>query len=147
MSAPPAEPVRVVVDTNVVLPALTGNMPERNWLRELWMTGRIVTLVNEETLTELREKVLERSPSPKEYQADLFLRKTMRPYQQRWESIPVRDVESPVCRDRKDQKFIDLAFAGNADCLVTRDRDLTDMDEELPFQVVNDAEFRQIMEG
>lgn len=145
MSVPPAEPVRVVVDTNVVLPALTGNMPERNWLRELWMTGRIITLVNEETLAELREKIFERSPSPREYQADLFVRKTMRPYQQRWESIPVKAVQSPICRDPRDQKFIDLALVGNADYLVTRDRDLTDMDEGLPFQVVNDAEFRQVM--
>jgi predicted nucleic acid-binding protein len=30
----------------------------------------------------------------------------------------------PVCRDPDDQKFLELAAAAKADCLVTRDRDL-----------------------
>ena len=65
MSPPPANPVRVVIDTNVVLPALTGNMPERNWLRELWMTGRIVPLVNEETLAEAQGEDPRTQPIPR----------------------------------------------------------------------------------
>ena len=102
-------------------------------------------LVNEETIADLREKILERSPSPKVYQADLFVRKTMRPYQQWCEVLPVTDTQSPVCRDPTDQKFIDLAVTGKADYLVTRDDALLEMDDTLSFAVVNDREFRQIM--
>ena len=145
MSKPPEGPVRVVVDTNVILPILTGNMPERNWLRELWTAGQIVPLVNEETLAELREKLLERSPSTKEYQADLFVRKALAPYLRWCEVVPVRETQSPVCRDTEDQKFIDLGLNGEADYLVTRDRALLEMSEILPFRVLDDPDFRAVV--
>ena len=63
MSAQPENSVRVVIDTNVLLPVLTGKTPECNWLQNLWAAGHIIPLVNAETEAELREKILERSPS------------------------------------------------------------------------------------
>ena len=115
-------------------------------MRALWTIGRIVPLVNAETIAELTEKILERSPSPKDYQADLFVRKTLLPYRQRWEDIPVTNIQAPICRDKDDQKFIDLAITGRADCLVTRDRALLEMGDELPFWVLDDYTFRGMME-
>jgi putative PIN family toxin of toxin-antitoxin system len=34
-----------------------------------------------------------------------------------------------ICRDPKDDKFLDVARAGNADCLISGDRDLIDLRE------------------
>ena len=49
---------------------------------------------------------------------------------------------SPRCRDPKDQKFIDLAITGNAQCLITRDNDQLSMNEVTPFEILNDYRFR-----
>ena len=70
---------------------------------------------------------------------------TIRSYQQRWELIPLMNTNSPACRDVEDQKFIDLAITGQAHYLVTRDKALLDMDQELPFRVLDDHTFRSAM--
>ena len=51
--------------------------------------------------------------------------------------------ELPVCRDPDDQKFLELAAAAKADCLVTRDRELLRLNERCKawFQVVRPAAF------
>lgn len=49
--------------------------------------------------------------------------------------------ELPACRDRDDQKFLELALAARADCLVTRDRRLLELARRgsLPFRIVQPA--------
>lgn len=44
-------------------------------------------------------------------------------------------------RDVDDDKFVQCALAGNADYLVTGDKDLLDMDEIFPFGIVKPREF------
>lgn len=39
-----------------------------------------------------------------------------------------------VCRDPKDNKFLELAISGNADCVVTKDEDLLVLD---PFRKIS----------
>lgn len=39
-----------------------------------------------------------------------------------------------VCRDPKDNKFLELAISGNADCVVTKDKDLLVLD---PFRKIS----------
>ena len=41
----------------------------------------------------------------------------------------------PVCRDPDDQKFLELALAARADCLVTRDRALLEL-RAAPFRIL-----------
>jgi hypothetical protein len=79
MTTPPGLRLRVVVDTNVLIPLLTNPDTETHWLVEFWTCRRIIPLVSSETIEELREKLIEWSPTPKPYQADRFLRKTIRP--------------------------------------------------------------------
>jgi putative PIN family toxin of toxin-antitoxin system len=42
----------------------------------------------------------------------------------------------PKCRDRDDQKFLALALAARADCLVTKDRELLALARRTPFAIV-----------
>ena len=52
---PPQEPPGVVIDTSTTLPILTGVGVDDHWLVDLWQSGRIIPLVNNETIAELRE--------------------------------------------------------------------------------------------
>lgn len=48
-----------------------------------------------------------------------------------------RGKKLPACRDPDDQKFLALALAARADCLVTRDQALLELDRRgLPFRIV-----------
>jgi putative PIN family toxin of toxin-antitoxin system len=58
------------------------------------------------------------------------------------ETLPeARRAELPACRDRDDQKFLELALAARADLLVTRDRALLDLarHRRLPFRILAPA--------
>jgi uncharacterized protein len=115
------KPLRVVFDTNVILSALLFRAGRVSWLVPLWRTGRLVPLVSKESVSELI-RVLE---YPKfalkrcERQAVL---EAFLPYAETVQTQEKTDL--PVCRDPHDQKFLVLAACGNADKLVTGDKDL-----------------------
>lgn len=45
------------------------------------------------------------------------------------------------CRDPKDNKFIELAVAGNADCIVTGDKDLLVLNPFRGIKIISPADF------
>ena len=47
----------------------------------------------------------------------------------------------PVCRDPQDQMFIDLAYAGRAQVLVTGDDDLVALGGRTPFAIESPGQF------
>ena len=71
------EPLRVVIDTSTALPVLTSEDVDDHWLVLLWQSNRTIPMVNSETIEELKEKIIEASPTAKELQARRFLIKTM----------------------------------------------------------------------
>ena len=146
MTLQPAYGTRTVIDNNVIIPPLTYQHTETNWLVILWQSGRIKPLVNDETLAELENQILERSPTPKPLQARRFVRRALRHYEPWYERITLQDLpDAPQCRDPKDQMFIDLAIAGEADFLVSRDCDLLSMDRQTSFLIINDVRFRELV--
>ena len=137
------EPPRVVIDTSTALPVLTSENVDSHWLVLLWQSNRIIPLVNSETIEELKGQIIEKSPTARELQARRFLIKTMSRYEPWCETVPLAVVPgSPQCRDVNDQMFIDLAIAGEADILFTRDPDLLTMDPGPTFRILDDREGR-----
>ena len=56
--------------------------------------------------------------------------------------LPSMQKPLPVCRDPDDQKFLQLAAAARADCLVTRDRALLELDRrKLAFRILPPGAF------
>jgi hypothetical protein len=49
--------------------------------------------------------------------------------------------EIKICRDPKDNKFLELAVAGNADCIVTGDNDLLVLDPFRNIRIITPKEF------
>ena len=118
---PPGE--RVVVDTNTIISGilLPQSVPGR--VLQL-LTGTATLIFSPATRDELLE-VLARKKFDRYVSAEARERAVV---------ILVRDAEmvSPrrfvhVCRDPKDDKFLDAAHAGKADCLISGDGDLVDL--------------------
>ena len=135
--------MRVVIDTNCLLVSIPPNS-QYYWLYESFEKGSFDWLVSNETITEYEEKLSE-FYSVKT--ANLVLAILMvapntiftEPYF-KWQLIQY---------DPDDNKFVDLSIAGNADYLVTNDRDFNTL-KQLDFpkvEVVTLEEFKQIVLG
>ena len=118
---------RVILDTNVLFSRLL--LPDSKTAR---VTRRFVDLarpiVSEETLRELAETLSRLKFDPY----------VSRPDRQEFFELFARVAEwVPVtttirrCRDPKDDKFLELAVDGNADWIITGDKDLLELS---PFQ-------------
>ena len=137
---------RVVIDTSVLLPILKyrDSTPETSWLAKLWMNRQITPLVNRETISELREKLVEDNSSLKMQKAWTFAQSRIRKYEPWCEPVAVEtNPSNPRCSDPGDQMFIDLAIAGNAEILVARDRAILCMKNRVAFEIMDDREFRR----
>ena len=115
-------PVRVVLDTNVVLSALVFGSGAAGQVRSAWQKGALVPLASNATVRELVRvlaypKFRLTQAEQEELLADyLPYTKTVRILQ------PPPQV--PECRDALDEPFMHLAVAGKAQVLVSGDRDL-----------------------
>ena len=115
-------PVRVVLDTNVVLSALVFGGGAAGRVRRAWQQGALVPLASNATVRELVRvlaypKFRLTQADQEELLADyLPYTKTVRILQ------PPPQV--PECRDALDEPFMHLAVAGKAQVLVSGDRDL-----------------------
>ena len=116
----------VVVDTNVFIRGLLRSavvVP----LINAWKANRFRLLTLEELLPELVE-VLARPKLRKYFQEEQVKELLLLIYEQGKVVEPSEHVN--FCRDPKDNIFLDVAIAGQADYLVTEDDDLRG-DEEL----------------
>lgn len=120
--------LRVVVDTNVLISALIKPDGSPGMILRLLQRGKYRLLYSPTTLKEL-ENVLQR-PYFRKYiqEADVALFLTA--VQVRGAKIvPTKKLD--VVRDVKDNPFLELALAGEADILITGDKDLLVLN---PFQ-------------
>jgi putative PIN family toxin of toxin-antitoxin system len=128
---------RVVLDTNTVLSALLFVNGRLVPLRTAWQSGEVIPLLCAQTVEELLRVLAypKFKLTPEEHEellADYL------PYGEvvaPWKSKP----EVPVCRDEKDQIFLDLAAVGAAHWLVTGDRDLLNLGGQVRFQIIAPA--------
>jgi len=131
--------INAVFGTNVVVSALLFRHGHLSRLRELWRSKQAIPLVARETTTELlrvlaypKFKLL-----PDEIE-DLLC--DYLPYAQVVARIQTTG-SLPECRDIHDQIFLELAFSGCCDFLVTGDADLLALKDLCPFTVLTPADF------
>jgi len=116
----PPTKTRVVFDTNTIISTLLYRRGRLAWLRKFWSESRCVPLLSRATASELT-RVLSYSKFRLTLEQRLELLGFYLPYCQTIEKIEPCTI---VCRDEKDQIFLDLAESGRADVLVTGDLDL-----------------------
>ncbi len=132
-------PLRAVIDTNLVLSALVFAGGRLTPLRLAWQSGRVLPLVSRATAAELIRaltypKFKLAADEQKELLADyLPYCKTVR--------IPAPPPATPPCRDVFDLPFLELALTGEADVLVTGDKDLLSLAGKLACPILSADQF------
>ena len=119
--------MRAVLDTNVLVGALIKPTGSVGAVLDALRDGRYVALFSEATLEELVD-VLARPRLREKYGiADDVVETMLRLMLLRGEEVRPQ-VPLSVCRDPKDDKFLEVALEGQADVLVTGDEDLLVLD-------------------
>ena len=132
--------MRAVIDTGILISALIRRQGTIGDVLRALRDGRFTTIYTTDILMEIIN-VLGRPAFRQKYHIEpddiIALVNLMR---LRGELVtPVRKVTA--CRDPKDDKFLEAALAGSADCVVSGDADLLDLTsfENIPF--LRPAEF------
>ncbi|MGH9617687.1 MAG: putative toxin-antitoxin system toxin component, PIN family [Acidobacteriaceae bacterium] len=112
--------LRVVFDTTTVVSAMLFANGSLAWLRAHWRENAAVPLISGATATEL-SRVLGYAKFQLSVEDRRELLADYVPY---CEVIKNTRRCPIVCRDAKDQPFLDLAYVGKADLLVSGDQDL-----------------------
>jgi putative PIN family toxin of toxin-antitoxin system len=111
--------MKVVLDTNVLISALFfGGKPRK--LLEFWSNGKIQIVYSQEILDEYLAVLEEFRPWPPDSGVQQFLALLS------LSGIPVNavSIEENICRDSKDQMFLEAARSGKASHIVSGDKDL-----------------------
>jgi uncharacterized protein len=130
---------RIVFDTSVVLSAIVLQSSQLAWLRAHWSGGACVPLASRDTVDELIRILGYRKFRLEEQRRNELLADYL-PY---CEVVEVTRKCSVVCRDAKDQMFLNLAQSGKADSLVSGDRDLLVLAGRTKFLIESPEEYRR----
>jgi uncharacterized protein len=133
--------IKIVFDTNVVISATLFRSGVLSPLRAAWQTGKIVSIISKETSAELLRVLAYKKFKLAEADIARVLGLYL-PHAQTHEidhnSHKMRFV--PICRDKRDQVFLELAQSSQADLLVTGDEDLLCLDDanmtNLNFRII-----------
>lgn len=136
--------MRIVFDTNTLISALLFR-GHSSFLVELWQNNELTVLASNDSLTEFL-RVLN---YPKFKLSHLQIETLANEYVPYVVLINIDKLKLPdylpQCRDTKDQQFINLAYIGKADVLISGDMDLLVLNEQLPFTIEAPATFKERM--
>jgi putative PIN family toxin of toxin-antitoxin system len=130
---------RAVLDTNVVLSALLFTQGRLGRLRLAWQQTSFHPLASTATIQEfMRALTYPKFKLAAEDQRELLA--DYLPYCTPV-SLPAKPPRTPPCRDPLDVSFLQLAIVGNADFLVTGDKDLLSLTGQIRCPIITAEEF------
>ncbi|MDC0711572.1 putative toxin-antitoxin system toxin component, PIN family [Stigmatella sp. ncwal1] len=143
-SSPTPDSLSVILDTNVVLDMLIFDDPLARALSEALSADQLTAWADRDTLTEL-ERVLTFRDFPR---AGVNRHAVFERYRALVRLAPEPGApgpEVPRCRDRSDQKFLELAARTGAHWLVSKDRQVLCMADRpgLPFDILSPRQASQ----
>lgn len=116
----------LVLDTNVALDWLVFDDPATRELADAIEAGRVRVVTNDECLAELR-RVLTYSNLKLNAETQAGALERYLAHASRSEAPVGERSGLPLCADRDDQKFLELAWHAKADYLLTKDKALLEM--------------------
>lgn len=139
------KPLRVVLDTNIVLSALLFAQGRLAPLRLAWQESRILPLASAATTTEI-VRVL---AYPKFKLSAVEQQELFADYLPHCKvvNIPANPPKIPNCRDPFDVPFLLLAAAGKASFLVSGDNDLLILNKIGSCPIVTADQFLKVIAG
>jgi uncharacterized protein len=137
------EMIRVVIDTNIVLSALVFSVGKVRIFRQLWQNSQSTPIVSKATITELIRVLA----YPKFKLTSIEREDLLADYLPFCETIqtPIELPEIPSCRDPFDTPVLHLAIFGQADYLVTGDRDLLSLAGSFKCPIITAEQFLAIL--
>jgi putative PIN family toxin of toxin-antitoxin system len=129
---------RTVLDTNVVLSALLFTRGRLSWLVDHWQASNCVPLISRATAEELTRILA----YPKFHLTAEEQMEALANYIPYCEAIGIVGSCPVLCRDPKNQPFLDLAQGGDADVLVTGDEDLLVLAGQTVFAIETPEKYR-----
>jgi len=131
------ERVRVVIDTNILVSAMLSSRSVSGQTVR-WAAQTYILLASEATMAEA-EDVLQRPKFDalvsRAARAEFLVR-----YREAVKFIPIVS-RIKICRDARDDKFLDLAIDGNAGMIVTGDDDLLVLNPFRGVRIVTPRQF------
>ncbi|MCR4374639.1 MAG: putative toxin-antitoxin system toxin component, PIN family [Acidobacteria bacterium] len=132
--------VKVVLDTNTVVSALLFPSGRLGRLRSLWTDGRARPLVSTATTNELIRVLAYPKFGLSEEEIQFALAAYL-PFTETMDNRSAGRSRHARCRDADDQAFVDLAYSGEVDVLVSGDKDILDLAEKTSFPIETPREF------
>ncbi len=136
--------LKVVIDTNVVISATLFGSGLMKPLRLAWQAGQVTPVISKETRAELLRVLAYEKFKLTEADIARVLALYL-PHAQFHRIDLVADTKHqiPVCRDTRDQIFLDLAQSAKAAYLITGDQDLLVLADtpKLSFRILKPVEF------
>lgn len=129
--------MKVVLDTNVLVAAFVARGQCHELLEHLSRSHRLLT--SEALLQEFREKLTEKIKAPPE-----DVDEAVELERSRMEVLTPEPLSDPVCRDPDDDVVLATALAARADCLITGDSDLLDLDAFRGIPILRPAAFWEL---
>ena len=133
-----SRPLRVVLDTNVLISALVFESPGAVWLRNIWQESGIVPVVSKETVEELMRVLAYKKFALSEADQHDLLEDYL-PYAETI-AAPKTRARIPQCRDPNDEMFLRLAYAAKVDAIVTGDDNLLALAGESRISILSPSE-------
>jgi uncharacterized protein len=133
----PKKIIRVVLDTNVLISGLLfkGKLSR---IVGLWQKGKILPVISKETFAELRTVLEYPKFSLSRVEIKSLIEHEVLPF---FEVVNVSQHVKGACRDPGDDKFISCALSANADCIVTGDKDLSDLKKYQSVRIIHASDF------
>jgi putative PIN family toxin of toxin-antitoxin system len=133
---------RVVLDTNVLISALVfkGDLTK---IAVLWQKSKIIPLISKETFDELRTVLEYPKFTLSSGEIKSIIKQEILPF---FEVVNVSKRVKGVCRDPDDDKFISCAISADADCIVTGDKDLSDLKKYQSIKIIHASDFVKIFD-
>ena len=131
--------MKIVIDTNTLISGIFwGERPYE--VLDLWINGKISLLISEKILSEYIKVIKEISSKKKSF---LY---------EDWEVFILEHsilIQAPsivnVCRDPGDNIFLDCAISGEADYIISGDKDLLELQQIKGIKIVNSSIFLKMM--
>jgi len=130
--------LKVVLDTNVLVSALLFK-GELSKLLSLLKRRKCILLFSEETLNEIIRVLHYPKFALTEKEIDYLLQSEILSYAKIVETVLKFNKEA--CRDREDQKFLELAVSAKADYIISGDKDLLDLKKINKIRILSPNEF------
>jgi putative PIN family toxin of toxin-antitoxin system len=137
MGKRPKKIKRVVLDTNVLISALLFK-GELSRVVGLWQKGKIIPIISKETFDELRTVLEYPKFSLSRAEIKSLIEHEILPF---FEVVNVSKHIKGACRDPGDDKFISCAISANVDCIVTGDKDLSDLKKYQSVRIIHTSDF------